>query len=191
MPANRPRRGKRLVPVIAGVAVLAVGVGGGLFLVGAPPFQDKEQGQEKEQDKGAELPVVTSAEHAVGSDVCWQPVEKAVVREGDSVTVRFQEGEWSVDREQMPMMGPAGYDAENDRLLEFAEHCKVAPDAPLGTLLTRLPGKDAAPVLAVGDAVTFQAAGDGVVELRINDDEGCLHDNEGELTVSVEVTPSP
>ncbi|MEV7859150.1 hypothetical protein AB0O86_10035 [Streptomyces hirsutus] len=89
------------------------------------------------------------------------------------------------------MTGPAGYDAENDRLLEFAEHCKVAPDAPFGTLLTSLSGKDAAPVLAVGDAVTFREAGDGVVELRINDDEGCLHDNEGELTVSVEVTPGP
>ncbi|CAM5514260.1 hypothetical protein SHIRM173S_10964 [Streptomyces hirsutus] len=49
----------------------------------------------------------------------------------------------------------------------------------------------ASPVLVVGDAVTFRAAGDGVVELRINDDEGCLHDNEGELTVSVEVTPGP
>ncbi|MFC5850923.1 serine/threonine-protein kinase [Streptomyces chlorus] len=212
VPASRPRRRKWPGPVIAGVAVLAVGVGGGLFLVGAPPFQATEQGQEKQandrgqekandradgqeqgqgQEKGTELPVVTSVVQAVGSDVGWQPVEKAVVREGDSVTVRFQEGGWSVDREQMPMTGPAGYDAENDRLLGFAEHCKVAPEAPFGTLLTRLSGKDAAPVLAVGDAVTFQAAGDGVVELRINDDEGCLHDNEGELTVSVEVTHTP
>ncbi|MFI8303111.1 serine/threonine-protein kinase [Streptomyces sp. NPDC085927] len=216
VPASRPRHRKWLVPVIAGAAVLAVGVGGGLFLVGAPPFQgekqgqeeqandqgkakgqgqekanDRANGQEQEQEKGTELPVVTSVVQAVGSDVGWQSVEKAVAREGDSVTVRFQEGEWSVDRAQMPMTGPAGYDAENDRLLEFAEHCKVAPEAPFGTLLTRLSGKDAAPVLAVGDAVTFQAAGDGVVELRINDDEGCLHDNEGELTVSVEVTHTP
>ncbi|MEF9903437.1 serine/threonine-protein kinase [Streptomyces sp. P9-A2] len=197
VPARRPGSRKWLAPVLAGVTVLAVGVGGGLFLVGAPPFQGEEQGQEKAndreqgQEKGTELPVVTSVAQAVGSDVGWQPVEKAVVREGDSVTVRFQGGEWSVDREQMPMTGPAGYDAENDRLLGFAEHCKVAPEAPFGTLLLRLAGKDAAPVLAVGDAVTFQAAGDGVVELRINDDEGCLHDNEGELTVSVEVTHTP
>ncbi|MFE9935332.1 hypothetical protein [Streptomyces hirsutus] len=62
----------------------------------------------------------------------------------------------------------------------FAEFTPTAP-----------PPRAAAPVLAVGDAVTFRAAGDGVVELRINDDEGCLHDNEGELTVSGEVTPSP
>ncbi|MFE9926867.1 serine/threonine-protein kinase [Streptomyces sp. NPDC005774] len=216
VPARPPRRRKWPAPVIAVVAVLAVGVGGGLFLVGAPPFQGKDQGQEEQandqgqekakdqgqgqekandreqgQEKGTELPVVTSVVQAVGADVGWQPVEKAVVREGDSVTVRSQEGEWSVDREQMPMTGPAGYDAENDRLLEFAEHCKVAPEAPFGTLLMRLAGKDAAPVLAVGDAATFQAAGDGVVELRINDDEGCLYDNEGELTVFVEVTHTP
>ncbi|MFJ2760305.1 serine/threonine-protein kinase [Streptomyces prasinus] len=215
-PASRPRRGKWLVPVIAGVVVLAVGTGGGLFLVGAPPFQDRGQGQEERaydreqgresakdegqekandqgqgREEGTELPVVTSVVQAVGSDVGWQPVEKAAVRKGDSVTVRFQGGEWSVDREQMPMTGPAGYDAENDRLLEFAEHCKVAPEAPFGTLLTRLAGKGASPVLAVGDAATFRAGGDGVVELRINDDEGCLHDNEGELTVSVEVTHTP
>ncbi|MFC5953581.1 serine/threonine-protein kinase [Streptomyces pratens] len=210
VPARPSRSRKWLAPVLAGVAVLAVGVGGGLFLVDASPFQGKEQGQEEQandrgrgqgqekandreqgQEKGTELPVVTSVAQAVGADMGWQPVENAVVREGDSVTVRFQGGEWSVDREQMPMTGPAGYDAENDRLLEFAEHCKVAPEVPFGTLLTRLAGKDAAPVLAVGDAVAFQAAGDGVVELRINDDEGCLHDNEGELTVSVEVTHTP
>ncbi|MGY0066966.1 serine/threonine-protein kinase [Streptomyces sp. QTS137] len=212
---RRPgRRRKWLGPVLAGAAVLVVGVGGGLFLVGAPPFQDKEQGreekavaqgqekandqanareqeQDKEQEKGAKLPAVTSAEQVVGADVGWQPVKAAVVREGDSVTVRFREGEWTVDSNSMPMTGPTGYDAENDRKLEFAEHCKVDPEAPFGTLLTRLSGAQDAQVRPVGDAVTFQAAGDGMVELRVNDDEGCLQDNQGELTVSVEVTRTP
>ncbi|MEU3148656.1 serine/threonine-protein kinase [Streptomyces sp. NPDC006999] len=210
VPARRRpgRRRKWRGPVLAGAVALAVGVGG-LFLVGAPPFQDKEQGreekaadqgqeqaneqanareQEQGQEKGAELPAVTSAEQAVAADVGWQPVKEAVVREGDSVTVRFREGEWTVDSTSMPMTGPTGYDAENDRKLEFAKDCKVDPEAPFGTLLTRLSGAEDAQVRPVGDAVTFQAAGDGMVELRVNDGEGCLQDNQGELTVSVEIT---
>ncbi|MCX2923008.1 serine/threonine-protein kinase [Streptomyces sp. NEAU-W12] len=208
VPARRRpgRRRKWPGPVLAGAAALAVGVGGGLFLVGAPPFQAKEQGREEkaadqgqekvngreqEQEKGVEPPAVTSAEQVVAADVGWQPVKEAVVREGDSVTVRFREGEWTVDSKAMPMTGPTGYDAENDRKLEFAKDCKVDPEAPFGTLLTRLSGAQDAQVRPVGDAVTFQAAGDGMVELRVNDGEGCLQDNQGELTVSVEITHTP
>ncbi|WP_432098179.1 protein kinase domain-containing protein [Streptomyces sp. WAC 04229] len=202
LPARTGGAGRWLAGTLAGAAALVAVVSGGLLLAGVAPFQDDGQGV----DRGAaDVPVpaptsraspvgapqVTSYEGVVSADGGWQPVGDAVVRAGDTVTVRSRQGEWTVDRARMPMTGPAGYAPESDRDMDFADDCKVVPDAPFGTLVTRLSDADDAPVLAIGEAKTFRAGGDGVVQLRINDGEGCVDDNAGQVAVVVEVSHEP
>ncbi|WP_051852024.1 serine/threonine-protein kinase [Streptomyces sp. NRRL F-5650] len=199
LPARRAGPGQWLAATLAGAAALVTVVGAGLALAGVVPFQGDEQEPARVEvaepapvaippSPAAATPQVASYTLVVRADESWQPVEDAVVRAGDTVTVRFQQGEWTVDRQTMPMTGPAGYDTETDRTLDFAARCKVDPEAPFGTLMTRLADTADAPVLAIGEAKTFKAGGAGRVQLRINDGEGCLDDNTGEISVVVEVT---
>lgn len=113
-PASQGTAGrKRLGWAAAGTAVLAAGVGGGMFLTGVPPFTKE--------------PRTTTVSQVVQSATGWQPVTGAAVRRGDRVTVRFVSGEWTADHRNMPMTGPAGYDADTDTLLDGAKDCKVDP----------------------------------------------------------------
>ncbi len=203
LPARPGGAGRWLAGTLAGAVALVAVVSGGLLLAGVAPFQDDDgQGADRSAAEGpgpaptslaspVGAPQVTSYEMVVSADEGWQPVVGAVVRAGDTVTVESRRGEWTVDRERMPMTGPAGYDPDGERDLDFAAGCKVVPDAPFGTLVTRLSDTDGAPVLAIGEAKTFRAGGGGVVQLRINDGEGCVDDNAGEVGVVVEVSRQP
>ncbi|MBU6535999.1 serine/threonine-protein kinase [Streptomyces mayonensis] len=196
--------GRRLAWSLGGPVALVAVVGGGLFLSGVLPFGGDEQGRADDKvvtPAPSASPVAspvttpeataTSYELVVDAHDGWQPVEDAVVGAGDTVTVTFREGEWTVDRQRMPMTGPGGYDAETDGQLDFAANCKIVPDAPFGTLVTRVADTDDAPALAIGDGKTFKVGGDGLVQLRVNDADVCLDDNNGTITVTVEVTRAP
>ncbi|WP_333739872.1 hypothetical protein [Streptomyces sp. IBSBF 2806] len=111
------------------------------------------------------------------------------MRRGDQVTVRFVSGQWTADHRNMPMTGPAGYDADTDRLLDGAKDCKVKPTAPFGALLAVLAGDRDFPVHAVGRELTFKATGNGTLQLGMNDTAGsCSDDNRGTLNVEVSIT---
>ncbi|MEU6254343.1 serine/threonine-protein kinase [Streptomyces sp. NPDC047043] len=168
---------KRLLWALAGAALLAAGVVGGLFLTGTLPPKDKEN------------PKTTATSQVVQSATGWQSVTGVSVQKGDRVTVRFVSGEWTADYRNMPMTGPAGYDANTDKRLAGAEGCKVRPASPFGSLVARLAGKQGFPIHAVGRKLTFQAAGNGTLQLGMNDFAGlCSQDNRGTLTVRVSVT---
>lgn len=176
-PSSRPRGPKRLLWAMAGVVVLAAGVGGGLFLTGVLPPK--------------EAPKTTTTSQVIQSTAGWQGNTEVSVQRGDRVSVSAS-GEWTVDYRNMPMTGSAGYDAAIDRSLDFAKNCKVKPTSPFGTLLARLEGAKDFPVHVVGRGLAFKAAGNGTLQLRINDDDGtCLQDNRGTLTVQVSVTHQP
>ncbi|WP_328352490.1 serine/threonine protein kinase [Streptomyces sp. NBC_00445] len=175
--SSRSRGPKRLLWAVAGTAVLAAGVGGGLFLTGVLPLKEDPKTRTTSQD--------------VTSTAGWQGVSGVSVQRGDRVTVRFASGEWTVDFRSKPMTGPAGYDAAIDQSLEGAKDCKVKPTAPFGTLLARLAGGQNPPVHVVGQKLTFQAARNGTLQLAINDGENCLQDNRGTLAVRVSVTHQP
>ncbi|MFF0162297.1 protein kinase [Streptomyces sp. NPDC005263] len=173
--SSRSSGPKRLWWALAGTAVLAAGVGGGLFLTGAPPFD--------------EAPRTTTVSQVVQSPTGWQPVPGAVVRRGDQVSVRFVSGEWTADHRNMPMTGPAGYDKGTDARLAGAKDCKVKPAAPFGALLAVLAGEKDFPVHTVGQKLNFLATGDGTLQLGMNDTAGsCSEDNRGALTVQVSIT---
>lgn len=174
-PSPRPARRRGTWWALGGTAVLAAGAVGGLFLSGAPPFEKR--------------PTTTTVSHVVQSATGWQPVTGVAVRQGDQITVRFVSGEWTADHRNMPMTGPAGYDAATDALLDGAKDCKVRPASPFGTLLAVLAGERKFPVRAAGRKLTFEADGDGTLQLGMNDAAGsCSEDNKGALIVRVGVT---
>ncbi|WP_326573491.1 serine/threonine protein kinase [Streptomyces sp. NBC_00481] len=180
-PAPSPHRSPRpagrrpLWWALAGTAVVAAGAVGGLFLTGVLPFKED--------------PTTTAVSHVVQSATGWQPVAGVTVRRGDRVTVRFVSGEWTADHRNMPMTGPAGYDAATDALLDGAKDCKVKAAAPFGTLLAVLAGGKKFPVHVVGRKTTFKASGNGTLQLGMNDAAGaCSEDNRGTLTVKVSIT---
>ncbi|MFI1734234.1 serine/threonine-protein kinase [Streptomyces acidicola] len=190
--SSRPSGPNRLLWALAGTAVLVGGVGGGLFLTGVLPL--KEDAVKEDPVKQApvkEGPKTTTTSQVVRSTTGWQRVTGVTVQRGDRVTVRFTSGEWTVDHRNMPMTGPAGYDANTDARLAGAMSCKIKPAAPFGTLLARLAGEQASPAQVVGRKLTFQAARNGALQLGINDATNCGHDNRGSLTVQVSVTHQP
>ncbi|MEV2210066.1 serine/threonine-protein kinase [Streptomyces sp. NPDC050997] len=173
--SSRSSGPKRLWWALAGTTVLVAGVAGGLFLTGVLPFEEE--------------PKTTTVSQVVQGATGWQPVTGAVVRQGDQVTVRFVTGQWTADHRNMPMTGPAGYNADTDALLTGATDCKVKPAAPFGALLAVLAGEKDFPVHTVGRQLTFRAAGNGTLQLGMNDTAGsCSADNRGTLTVKVSVT---
>ncbi|MEW2165639.1 serine/threonine-protein kinase [Streptomyces sp. NPDC007084] len=173
---SRSARAKRAWPVLAGTVTLAAGAVGSLFLTGALPHSSAP---------GTATVNAVDVESTLG----WQKASDVALRPGDQVTVRFIAGKWTVDHRNMPMTGPAGYDTATDTSLGGAKSCKVDPDAPFGTLLTRIAGKPHGPVRSVKDNLTFQASTSGTLQLSINDATGpCSQDNKGALKVEVSIT---
>ncbi|MGW3283436.1 serine/threonine-protein kinase [Streptomyces sp. NPDC001002] len=179
VPGPAPRSGSKLfLRAFVGTAVLVAGVVGGLFLTGTLPPEDG--------------PETTTTGYVVKSATSWQPVTGVTVQRGDRVTVRFVSGQWTADYRHVPMTGPAGYDATNDKVLAGSAGCKIRPASPFGSLLARLVGDQDYPIHTVGRKLTFRAAGDGTLELAMNDFAGlCSQDNRGTLTVEVGITREP
>ncbi|MER6690298.1 serine/threonine-protein kinase [Streptomyces minutiscleroticus] len=214
---SRRAGGRGWWAVAAGVVLLA-GAGAGLFAAGIPPFgdsagadaKDRPGQSERAEDAGdgssaepsagtgattgtdaSAAPVTT--EFSVHSVQGWQRATETAIAQGDTVTVRFTEGQWTVDDKNMPQAGPDGYDEATDASLDFAaESCKVDTAVPFAALLGRFSGApQGGAAHVVGEEWTFQAPADGTLELRINDGKddsaGCFSDNAGELKVSVTV----
>ncbi|MEU6354545.1 protein kinase [Streptomyces sp. NPDC047072] len=174
-PAQTKPRRKRFLWALSGTAVLAAGVVGALFLTGVLPPDT--------------APETTTTTQVVQSAAGWQSATGVSVRKGDTVTIRSVSGQWTADYRNMPLTGPAGYDAANDQRLDGAKDCKVLATAPFGTLLARLVGDQDFPVHRVGRAKTFRAAGAGTLQLTMNDNAGsCSQDNSGEVNVKISIT---
>ncbi len=197
------RRDQRVLGWVVGsaVALLVAGTGLGLYLAEAPPFDRTAQadaGNPEGQGAGAVSPpagtplppMPVANDSVVHGAEGWQRATETLIEAGDTVTVRFTSGQWTVDDPEMPLIGPAGYDPETDQRLSFAAaDCKVNESAPFGALLGRFTeGGQGEESHLVGEQWTFRATAPGLLELRINDgDDGCVADNVGELSVTVSV----
>ncbi|MGW7255855.1 serine/threonine-protein kinase [Streptomyces sp. NPDC054834] len=176
--ASRPAGPKRLWWALAGTAVLAAGVAGGLFLTGTLPLKAD--------------PKAGATRQVVQSTAGWQSVTGVSIQRGDRITVQYVSGEWTADYPTLPMTGPDGYDANANKLPGGANACKIKGAAPYATLLARLVGEQNFPVHAVGRRLTFRATGNASLQLGMNDSAGvCSQDNRGTLTVQVSVTHQP
>ncbi|MFD0306245.1 protein kinase [Streptomyces sp. NPDC127119] len=203
MRRDEVRRDRRVMGlVVSSVALVFAGTGLGLFLAGVPPFErsaqaDASDGKEPGSEAGISLPAGTPLpatpvvnESVVHAAEGWQRVTDTPIQSGDTVTIRFTSGQWTVDDPEMPLTGPDGYDPETDKSLAFAAaDCKVNESAPFGALLGRFTeAGEGEESHVVGKQWTFEAAAGGTLELRINDgDNGCVSDNSGDLSVTVTV----
>ncbi|MFE7441224.1 protein kinase [Streptomyces chartreusis] len=177
--SRRPGR-KRLWWALAGTSVLVAAAGSAAFFTGMPPFT--EGNVEKD-------PKATVVNQVIQAASGWQNVAGLSLRKGDRVTVRFVDGEWTVDFRNKPMTGPAGYDAATDQSLDGAKACKLEPSSPFATLLARFGDSKTSPVHAVNQKLTLRATANGPLQLGINDAVGsCSDDNKGALAVEVTVT---
>ncbi|MBO3674767.1 serine/threonine-protein kinase [Streptomyces sp. NEAU-YJ-81] len=164
----------------AGATLAVAGLATALFFTFGPPSDS--------EDDASPTPVTSTAKVTVDAARGWQSATNTPVRKGDKVSVRYTTGTWTVDAANLPLVGPVGHTRVDDEALRFAwQDCKVNSDAPFGALLGRYPGNPRNPH-AVGRAWHFQATRQGTLQLRINDGEGCLHDNRGAITVTVQIT---
>jgi len=115
----------------------------------------------------------------------WQQTPRTL-KQGDSFSVAYLRGTWTVDKRSIPFVGPEGYSADVDARIGYADFCKVKRDAPYGVLLGKI---DDGPVFLVGRGGNFTADRDGLLYLTINDQTYCQGDNEGSVVVQIP-TPS-
>jgi hypothetical protein len=113
----------------------------------------------------------------------WQEV--LTFHEGEGLRIDYKYGAWTVDYRNFPYVGPEGYSSNVDGTI--FQGCKLVQDEHYGYLLGWV-GKDAqtGTLLRVGGGggqfyVTI-SEGDHLF-LRINDDNECLGDNMGGVTV--------
>ncbi|MER8157227.1 serine/threonine-protein kinase [Streptomyces sp. NPDC094472] len=179
-PPPRPRGRARTWWWTAGAALAVAGLATALFFTFGPPSDS--------DGDASPQPATTTTKVTVDAARGWQSATPTPVRKGDKVSVRYTTGTWTVDAANLPLVGPVGHTRVDDEALRFAwTDCKLNSAVPFGTLLGRYPGNPRNPH-AVGRAWHFQATRPGTLQLRINDGEGCLHDNRGAITVTVQIT---
>ncbi|MFB7620464.1 cutinase family protein [Kitasatospora sp. NPDC056181] len=110
---------------------------------------------------------------------------------GQTVTVRPVAGSWTVDYRMFARVGPEGYGPDTDHTV--LPGCKIDEDEPYGALLAGVAvGGDPSHVGGVsglghgeGTDGSYTAQADGTLLLHVNDQDRCLGDNAGLLTVTV------
>ncbi len=111
------------------------------------------------------------------------------VNTGDSFTLSYQGGTWTVDKTLLPYVGPEGYRPELDAIIGGGNHLKVLKSAPYGALLGRIGDGEA---FAISQGGTFVATRSGNLWLRINDADVVLNDNAGSVQMMMfKVTHQP
>ncbi|WP_219471976.1 hypothetical protein [Nonomuraea rhizosphaerae] len=103
------------------------------------------------------------------------------VEAGDLVRVVQVDGRWTVDHRQFPYVSGRGYSWYTDRRIN--QGCKILDNYTYGTLVGKLNNT----VFRIGSSAVFRANQDGFLELRVNDDDRCLGDNDGALRVKVSI----
>lgn len=98
---------------------------------------------------------------------------------GQSFTITYVSGSWTVDFRNFPDVGPGGYSPAVDATIY--QDCKFDNSVPYGTLLGEVNGQ----LFVVGNGGTFVVSTKGSLQLRINDADNCLADNAGSVEVAI------
>lgn len=110
----------------------------------------------------------------------WQELP-LTLQQGTTFQITYQSGAWTVDSRTLPYVAADGYSSTLDSTI--APGCKVDSALTYATLLGQIGGGT---IFPVGQGGHFTANENGYLALRINDQDGCLEDNDGmiELTVT-------
>jgi hypothetical protein len=132
-------------------------------------------------------PVVSAGEFLVRVDARkagWQSAG-IVVASGTRVRVEVIEGRWTHFRGEAAYNAGVGGDYICAEAIAASACVEPVPDFPQGGLIGRIGTR----AFGVGERSSLVAPVAGQVQLRINDADVGLHDNDGALTVRVTVGP--
>ncbi|MET8869639.1 hypothetical protein ABZW11_42480 [Nonomuraea sp. NPDC004580] len=147
-------------------AFLATLAAGGCVLAGtSPAAADSQHGKSK----------------WVSAEKGWQHAG-VYVEPGDLVRIRAIGGRWTVDHWKVPYVSAGGYSRYTDR--RIFQGCKVLGRHAYGTLIAKVNGDH----YRVGNRGYLRVRQAGFLQLRINDADGCLRDNDGAVRVKISVT---
>jgi len=118
--------------------------------------------------------LITQKEVEVQANVKWQD-SGITVKSGDTVTIRYVAGQWSIWLGVDPL-------TDGDGQKGRPEKTQIMPEANLGSLIGRI-GTN--PPFFIGNGTTIRSNYTGNLMLSMNDD--VFRDNGGSLTVSVVV----
>ena len=117
---------------------------------------------------------------SVSSQTGWQQTG-LYLNTGDKFYVDYRGGSWTVDSNNYPYVGPAGYSADIDKTIT-ADY-KFDASVPYGYLLGKVGnGKE---ILIGNKGDSFTADVSGFLSLRINDADAALGNNDGAITVDL------
>jgi hypothetical protein len=130
----------------------------------------------------------------VSSRIGWQQTP-LYVGKGSEYSVAYKIGDWTVDYRNFEYVGPQGYPPSIDS--QIYQGCKLNSNWPYARLLGKV-GKNGSLFSVggnsfsnLGDVRTFTASTNGSLYLRIHDDDGCLEDNGGSITVNLSTGKEP
>jgi hypothetical protein len=116
----------------------------------------------------------------ISSESGWQRAG-VFVEPGDLVRVQQVGGSWTVDHRRFHYVSARGYTWGADRHIN--QGCKILDSRTYGTLVGKVNGH----VFKVGSGMVFRAGEEGFLELRINDADRCLGDNDGAIRVKISI----
>jgi hypothetical protein len=117
----------------------------------------------------------------ISAESGWQNAG-VYVEPGDMVRIHSAGGRWTVDYRKVPYVSSGGYSWRVDH--RIYQGCKILGNHSYGTLIARINGD----YYRVGTRVSIRARQAGFLQLRINDADGCLRDNDGSVRVKITVT---
>ncbi|MCL4857777.1 MAG: carboxypeptidase regulatory-like domain-containing protein [Caldilineaceae bacterium] len=131
-------------------------------------------------------PIALGCVETSGSYTCyvlstagWQ-VTPLLVNAGAELTFVYQSGAWTIDHRLFAYVGPDGYPLDEDSTI--FPGCKVLEESVYGALLGQVANGDP---FSIGSGGSIVADGNGPLALRINDQDGCLGDNDGALSLTI------
>jgi serine/threonine protein kinase len=113
----------------------------------------------------------------VSSTTGWQDTS-IYVQQGQSFSISYLSGSWTVDYNNFSYVGPGGYSQEEDQ--RIYQGCKII-DGVYATIVGRI--NSDGPVFVIGWGGPFVAGQVGWLQLSIND--VCLGDNDGSIQIDV------
>jgi hypothetical protein len=120
--------------------------------------------------------------HIILATQGWQNTGVSVA-EHSRFRITYAGGTWTVDHRNFGYVGPEGYGADVDS--RIYKPCRPYTQHPYGYLMGTISNEQRSYELHVGQGGDWMAAIPGTLYLRINDDDRCLGDNDGAVTVTI------